>query len=119
MKNRLNKLSDAFKALGDMKRLKIIKMLASNLSETLCVTDIAEKLKITQPAASQHIKILKNIGILTENKKGFRVYYSVDTDNLYEYKNEIDQLFRKAFEKCPHDYSCEECKFNNSCGESG
>ncbi len=116
MKNRMSMLSEVFKALGDMNRLKIIKMLASNMDETLCVTDIAEILKISQPATSQHIKNLKNIGILKENKKGFRVFYSVDAENLYEYKKEIDQLFLKAFEKCPHDYSCEDCNYNNSCG---
>lgn len=116
MRNRLITMAEVFKAFGDDKRLKIIKMLASNSDETLCVTDVANKLSITQPAASQHIKVLKNIGLLDENKKGLKVYYSVDTIQLYEFKKEIDGLFRKAFEKCPHDYDCEDCAYNNSCG---
>lgn len=109
-------MAEFFKALGDPKRLLIIKMLASNKDETLCVSDVAMKLGISQPAASQHIKVLKNIGLLEENRKGFRVFYEINTELLGLYKNGTDELFRKAFEKCPHDYSCDECAFNNSQG---
>ncbi len=114
MINRIQTLTEVFKAVGDQKRIKIIKLLASNMEETLCVSDVAVKLGITQPAASQHIKILKNIGLLEENRKGFRVYYSINKTQLIELKKEIDALFMKAFEKCPHDLNCDECEFN--CG---
>ena len=116
MKDRLETMAGLFKALGDKKRLKIIKMLASEMEETLCVSDVAHKLGITQPAASQHIKILKNIGILKENRKGFRVFYTIDNDIMHQYKINVDEIFRKAFEKCPHDLSCEKCEFSRSCG---
>lgn len=115
MKDRLKTMALLFKALGDQKRLMIVKMLASASEESLCVSDVAAKLKISQPAASQHIKVLKNIGILEENRRGFRVFYSINTEILKEYKEEVDGLFRKAFEKCPHDYACSECEYNNSC----
>ncbi len=116
MQNRMKTLATFFKALGDPKRLLIIKMLASNTEETLCVSDVAARLDISQPAVSQHIKILKSIGLLEENRKGFRVFYKVNTDILGLYKMETDTLFIKAFVKCPHDFSCNECTFNNSCG---
>ncbi len=103
MNDRLKTMALIFKALGDQKRLQIIKMLASASEESLCVSDVAEKLKISQPAASQHIKVLKNIGILEENRKGFRVFYIINSDVLREYKIEVDGLFRKAFEKCSHE----------------
>jgi len=92
----------------------IIKLLASNMQDTLCVTDVAVKLGITQPAASQHIKVLKNIGLLEENRKGYKVYYSINHTVFLELKNEVDGLFLKAFEKCPHDLRCEKCEYN--CG---
>ncbi len=115
MKDRLKTMADLFKALSDKNRLVLIKLLASSPEETLCVTDIAKTLKISQPAASQHIKVLKNISILEENKKGFRVYYSINNDVLKVYKSGVDELFVKAFEKCPHDFACSECEFNNEC----
>jgi len=53
------------KALGDATRLKIIKILASHKDYRPCVNDLAKNLNITQPAASQHLKILKNVGLIT------------------------------------------------------
>lgn len=85
------------------------------MNETLCVSDVAEKLGISQPAASQHIKVLKNVGILEENKKGFRVYYTIDNEVLMEYKKDIDELFLKAFEKCEYDFSCSDCPYGSDC----
>lgn len=51
--------------------------------------------------ASQYIKILKNIGVLEENRRGFRVFYTINLDILMAYKKEIDELFKKAIDKCP------------------
>lgn len=117
MKDHLTRMTEAFKALGDKKRLLILKMLASNANETLYVTEVAEKLGISQPAASQHIKVLKHIGLLEENRKGYRVFYTINGDAFWGLKEEIDALFLRAFEKCPHDYACSECDYNQSCGE--
>lgn len=116
MRDKIQALAGAFKAMGDIKRLKIIKILASNMSETLCVSDVARILEISQPAASQHIKVLKNIGLLVENRKGFRVYYSIDNARLVEYSRGMNELFRKISEKCPHDFSCETCSIHDNCG---
>ncbi len=76
-------------------------MLASNPEDTLCVADLAARLGSTQPAASQHIKVLKNIGILEANKVAFRVYYRINTNVLLAYKADMDELFEMAFTPCP------------------
>lgn len=94
MQNRMKTMAAFFKALGDPKRLLMIKMLASNGEETLCVSDVAKRLGISQPAASQNIKVLKNIGLLEENRNGFRVFYEIKADILDFYKAGIDELFR-------------------------
>lgn len=117
MKDHLKHMAEVLKALADEKRLKIIKMLASNADEDLCVSDVAEQLGISQPAVSQHIKILKNVGILEENRRGFRVFYTVNLAVLAEYQRDIDELFKKAYEKCQHDFSCDKCPYNNKCQE--
>lgn len=108
MKDIVVKMAEVFKALGDPTRLRIIRMLASNMVDTLCVADLAGQLGITQPAASQHIKVLKNIGILEPNKKGFRVYYTVDRDMMLAYKQNIDELFELAFQRCEQFPFCRE-----------
>lgn len=115
MKDHLKDMANILKSLGDEKRLKIIKMLASNADETFCVSDVAQQLDISQPAASQHIKILKNIGILEENRRGFRVFYTINSDTLIKYRKDINDLFKKAFERCQYDFSCDKCPYNNKC----
>jgi ArsR family transcriptional regulator len=108
-------MANVLKSMGEEKRLKIIKMLASNANDIFCVSDVAKQLGISQPAASQHIKVLRSIGILEENRKGFKVFYTINLDVLNEYKKNIDELFKKAFEKCSYDYSCDTCPYNNKC----
>ena len=106
MKDKVRQMSEIFKALGDPTRLRIIRMLASKMEDDLCVVDLAKKLGITQPAASQHIRILKSVGILEPNRVGFRVYYNINTEVLNTYKESIDELFKMAFEKCPKYGTC-------------
>ena len=107
MRDEVRTMAEVFKALGDPTRLRIIRMLASNPENTLCVADLANRLGSTQPAASQHIKVLKNVGILEANRVGFRVYYYVNTDNLVAYKASMDELFEMAFARCPKMGACE------------
>lgn len=106
MKDKVVIMSEVFKALGDPTRLRIIRMLASKMEDNLCVIDLAKKLGITQPAVSQHIKVLKSIDILKPNRKGFRIHYSIDADVLNTYKKDIDELFKMAFKKCPKYSKC-------------
>lgn len=112
MADRSISMANVFKVLGDETRGKIIRMLASNANEVFCVSDVAQKLGISQPAVSQHIRILKSIGLLDENRKGNRVFYTINLDVFQEYKNRIDEMFKKAFKKCPYDFSCNVCPHN-------
>ena len=95
-------MAEVFKVLGDVTRMRIIHMLASKMENELCVSDLTRKLGVTQPAASQHLKVLKNIGILEPNKVGNRVYYNINVDVLKGYMDTMNDMFRMAFEKCPH-----------------
>ena len=100
------RMAEVFKALADPTRLRLIRMLASNMETRLCVADLAGKLGISQPATSQHLRVLKSIGILDSNRQGFRVYYSIDADALAAHKADLDTLFKMAFEKCSYYGTC-------------
>ena len=102
----LNEITIIFKTLCDPNRLRIIRMLASNMVDTLTVSELAKKLSITQPAASQHIKILKNIHLLEPNKQGYRVYYHINLNVLTEIKKSIDAMFELVYEKCSKFETC-------------
>jgi ArsR family transcriptional regulator len=74
------KLFKAFKAIGEPTRLKIIKMLAQS---SFCVCELSEYLDMLQPRISQHLKILKDEGLVKENREGYWVYYSLNRETLH------------------------------------
>lgn len=74
------KLAIILKLLGDKTRLAMIKILDSN---ECCVCEFVEIFSISQPAISQHIRKLKDIGIVKERRNGQWVHYSMNKDNEY------------------------------------
>ena len=110
-------MANIFKAFADPTRLRLIRLLASNMEEKLCVVDLAKKLGISQPAASQHIKVLKNNNILYAQNERPRIYYYI---NLVEFKKQkamLDQLYELAFKKCAQSGQCEKCPFRDECDD--
>lgn len=67
--------SDVLKALGHPLRLKIVEGLM--LGDGCNVSKIVEELIIPQSTASQHLKILKQAGIISVKKEGVQACYSV------------------------------------------
>jgi ArsR family transcriptional regulator, arsenate/arsenite/antimonite-responsive transcriptional repressor len=86
-------MAEVYKALGDPTRLEIISLLTE--SENLCVNVIAEKTGMSQPAISQHLKILKNAGFLNAKKMGMHVHYSLNRDKVKEFTDSMTALFSK------------------------
>jgi len=91
--------AEDFKALGDPTRLKILHLLSSTKGY-LCVCALADKIGITQPAASQHLKILKNVGLVKSSRKGYYVHYSINPNTLKKYCNNMDKMHKKAAACC-------------------
>ena len=81
MNTTISSTAGIFKALSDENRLKILKLIAG-YGNRLCVGMIANKMGITQPAVSQHLRILKNAGLVESSKEGFHMHYSVRGDSL-------------------------------------
>src|SRR5699024_1165222 len=64
-------------ALADRNRQKIIVLLAHHLDDGLTVTSITERMAITQPAVSHHLKIYRERGTVSDDEKGLqRAYYT-------------------------------------------
>jgi ArsR family transcriptional regulator len=107
MKDMILQMAETFKALGEPNRLKIIKMLASNPERSLCVGCLAERLGITQPAVSQHLKVLKNAGLVEPNRNGYRVHYTINMERFSEFMKNSDELYQLAFEQCSGEKECQ------------
>jgi len=93
-------LEELFKALGNINRLILIYSLASGEKEKFSVTEMAKIMGLTQPAASQHLKVLKTVNILNSNKQGNYIYYTFNQNALIKHKAKIDLLFGCVFAKC-------------------
>lgn len=81
-KNMASGLVRYFKALADETRLSIVRYL---LEQELCVCEIMDLLKMSQPAVSHHLRILKQAGVVKDRRDGKWIYYAIDNDNMQEY----------------------------------
>jgi ArsR family transcriptional regulator len=67
-------IANLFKAMGEPTRLKIFKLLSI---QEMCVCELVEVLDISQPRVSQHLKVLKNAGVVKERKDKQRTFFSI------------------------------------------
>ncbi len=93
-------LEELFKALANINRILLIYHMTSGEIEKISVTEMAQMMGLTQPAASQHLKILKTAKILTAEKKGNYIYYTFNHNAMLDHKERIDFLFSCVFSKC-------------------
>jgi DNA-binding transcriptional ArsR family regulator len=84
----IQELAKIFKALSDPNRLKIIKFL-SEKNGYLCVNALCNKLKLSQSAVSQHLRVLRNMSIVESNKEGLNVYYKINEESISKFKRLI------------------------------
>jgi len=83
-------LAKIFKALSDESRIKIFRLLSER---SLCVNALVARLHISQPAVSQHLRILREAGLISGKKKGYWVHYHVNQRALAKLKNAMEQFF--------------------------
>lgn len=113
-------LVKVFKALSDETRLKILLIISKR---TICQKGISRHLGISESAVSQHIKILKESGIVTGIKQGYSVIYVINDDCFQEAKyflkmiNDIedDTFIDKEKLDAIRLNSCANCKSNKKC----
>jgi DNA-binding transcriptional ArsR family regulator len=84
-----------FKALSNDTRLKIIQLLSR---QPLCVNALACSLSVSQPAVSQHLKVLENAGLVKGDKRGYWVHYELVHENLRECASFMQDLIEEVKE---------------------
>ncbi len=93
-------LEELFKALANVNRLILIYRMTSGEVKKVSVTEMAKMMGLTQPAASQHLKILKTAKILNAEKRGNYIYYTFNKTAMINHKEKIDFLFSCVLTKC-------------------
>ncbi len=86
---KLEQMASKLKAIAHPVRIAIIEMLAG--SKCLSVTEIYLLLDIEQAAASHHLNIMKNKGILNSKREGKKIYYSLQNEALADIMNCINK----------------------------
>ena len=66
-----------FKALSDPVRLRLLSSIASHAGGEACVCDISAGVEVSQPTVSHHLKVLRDAGLLTSQRRASWVYYAV------------------------------------------
>jgi DNA-binding transcriptional ArsR family regulator len=82
-------LAKCFKTLGDSNRLNLIKIL---LRSDLCVGALARLLGLSEPALSQHLKLLREAGLVRGEKRGYWTHYAVEKDALCQIAKELSKM---------------------------
>ncbi len=85
------------KAIADETRMKILSLL---LRHNYCVRALARKLELSEGAVSQHLKVLRDAGLLTGKKKGYFMHYDVNRDVLHALTADIEALASTEREVC-------------------
>ena len=70
-------VAGTLKALGDPLRLRMLSLIATAPTGEACVCDLATVAEVSQPTVSHHLKLLKDAGLLTSERRGTWVYYRV------------------------------------------
>ena len=84
-----------FAALADPTRLQLFKLLCQQRTpDALCVNALATLLRVTQSAVSQHLRVLKGVGLVNGERRGHHVHYFVNQKALEQYQSILSEVLK-------------------------
>lgn len=84
-------LSRLLRALGDETRMKILKLI---LESRHCTRDLAVELELSEPTISKHVKILKEADLISSEREGNYIYYSLRLERIAELQMKVLDFLR-------------------------
>ena len=103
----IEKIAEIFKALSDPTRLRLIQMLSKCPLDNvitgvcdggpLCVNALAHKLGVTQSAVSQHLRVLRQAGLVRGARRGNFMHYSIDPAGFEKWKAGLRETLGENF----------------------
>lgn len=85
--------ADIWTALGDPTRKAIFELL---LERPRAVVELAEELPVSRPAVSQHLRVLKDVGLVIDRPNGTRRIYRVQPDGLAALRADLERYWGQA-----------------------
>jgi ArsR family transcriptional regulator len=83
-------MAKKLKALADPVRLRLFRAIASHSGGEACVCDISGGIDVSQPTVSHHLKVLRDAGLLTSQRRASWVYYAVVPEALRDLSALLD-----------------------------
>ena len=80
-------------ALGDRTRMAIFQKLSGG---PIAVNELARMMPVSRPAVSQHLKVLKDAGLVIDSKSGTRRYYKLNPEGVARLRAHFDHLWDKS-----------------------
>jgi DNA-binding transcriptional ArsR family regulator len=80
-------------ALGDPTRMAIFQKLAGG---AVAVNELARTMPVSRPAVSQHLRVLKDAGLVTDSKSGTRRLYQLNPQGVARLRAHFDQMWTQA-----------------------
>jgi len=87
------KLAGIFKLFSVEARIRIVQALKRR---AMCVTELTSQLGISQEATSQHLRVLRDAGIVWFQKRGLHVYYSLNKQNMAFIHKAVSALYEPS-----------------------
>ena len=84
---------DEWSVLGDRTRRSIVEQLAVG---PLAVGELADRLPVSRPAVSQHLKVLKDAGLVVERADGARRIYRLDPAGVAALRDQLDTFWKRT-----------------------
>jgi ArsR family transcriptional regulator len=88
----LRELGRYFYALKEVWRLRMLSALAE--TEELTVSDMAQRLQLSQPLVSWHLRRLRQADIVTVRREGRESFYGLNRERIRDYQAELEELLR-------------------------
>jgi DNA-binding transcriptional ArsR family regulator len=91
--------SDAFNAIAEPQRRDILALLRAGERP---VTDLAQALGMSQPRASKHLRVLREVGLVRDRKAGKQRVYGLDARGLrpvYEWTGGFERFWHESFDR--------------------
>jgi ArsR family transcriptional regulator len=86
-RNIAESMATALKAVADPTRLQILAMIAASENQESCVCNLTEPLDLTQPTISHHLKKLAEAGLISGERRGTWVWYSLNRERWAQIAN--------------------------------
>jgi DNA-binding transcriptional ArsR family regulator len=94
----MRELARYFKAFSDETRLRLVALLSrQEPGRALCVGRLAGELGVTDSAVSQHLRILKDLGLVHAARRGYRLHYFLDLERLADYQDLVCEQLGEPF----------------------